>query len=103
MKVAVLERCGAELTDIIDRELVFLRVREQPERFSCHKMNVPAGWLRPDYFLTVDHPEDLALVERIYRHFSLRNDMRLADIVRFLDSDPTLPAMNAHLHEPLRD
>ena len=72
--------------------------RQQAKRFKCIKIDAPSRLLRPDYFLTVDYPEDVALQKEIFAHFGGRDDMRLEEIVAFLDANPGLPRLNSHLH-----
>jgi len=99
VRVSVLERCDRELTSVHKRENVMSFVRQHVDRFSCLKVNAPVHLLRPQYFLTVDYPEDVLLLSQIYAHFNGRNDIRLAEIIEFLDTEPTLARLNAHLHQ----
>jgi spore coat polysaccharide biosynthesis protein SpsF (cytidylyltransferase family) len=62
-------------------------------------VDAPAELLRPRYFLSVDYPEDLALLEGIYERFNRRNDMELREVVSYLDANPGLTAINAGLHQ----
>jgi spore coat polysaccharide biosynthesis protein SpsF (cytidylyltransferase family) len=101
MKVAVLEWCDRTLSGTHEREYVFHYVRRSAERFSCIKLNAPPELHRPGLFLTVDYSEDVWLARRIYQHFGGRNDMRLREIVQFLDANPEIGRVNSHLHEAL--
>lgn len=96
---SLLEKCDRELTVPDDREYVLLFARRHPERFRCIKLDAPARLQRSQYFLTVDYAEDLALQKAIYRNFGGRDDMRLEEIIAFLDANPKIAKLNSHLHK----
>jgi spore coat polysaccharide biosynthesis protein SpsF len=99
----VLEACDRELRCDDARENFMLFARQHPERFRCIKINAPPAKLRPGYFFTVDYPEDLQLQEEIYRHFDGSNQMKLEEIVKFLDARPGLSKLNSHLHHQFNE
>lgn len=90
MAVHVLEVYDRELVSPEDRELVFSIARSQPERWRSVAVNAPADVFRPQYSLSVDYPEDLEFVSAIYAHFGGRDDVRLSEIIQFLDSNPSV-------------
>ncbi len=56
------------------------------------------------YRLTVDTPEDLALIRRIYQHFTDSNDFSLREVIRLLEQNPELIRLNAEVrHKGFRD
>lgn len=95
---SLLEICDRELDSPDDREDFMGFARRRGDRFKCVKLNASPGLSRPDYFLTVDYPEDVALQEAIHAHFHGRDDMKLQEIIAFLDANPGLPRLNSHLH-----
>jgi len=95
---ALLEFCDEHLSGDEERENFAWFAKQHPKQFKCIKSDAPPHVLRPQYFLTVDYAEDLALQREIYRHFSGRDDMGLAEIVECLDANPALPKLNFHLH-----
>jgi spore coat polysaccharide biosynthesis protein SpsF (cytidylyltransferase family) len=96
--VSAIEACDRELVGGDKRELFATHIRQHPERFPCLKVSAPPELLRPGLFLTVDYPEDLALVSRVFAHFDGRDEVPLRDVVAWLDREPTIAAMNRHLH-----
>jgi spore coat polysaccharide biosynthesis protein SpsF len=96
--VAAIEACDRDLVGGAERELFATHIRQQPERFPCFKVSAPPELLRPDLFLTVDYPEDLAMVSRVFAHFGGRDDVPLRDVVRWLDREPAVATLNRHLH-----
>lgn len=59
----------------------------------------PPDLLRPQYRLTVDYPEDLDLMRRIFRSFDGRDDFTLRAVVQLLDARPDLAAINLSRRE----
>lgn len=98
MAVAVLENYDRELISPDDRELVFSIARSQSERYRCIEVDAPPEVFRPQYCLSVDYPEDLELMNVIYGHFGGRDDVRLSEIIQFLDANPSVAGLNTHLH-----
>ncbi len=96
---SLLDICDRELHSPDEREYFMSFARQQGGRFACIKLAAPARLLRPQYFLTVDYREDLALHKEIYRCFGGRDDMKLAEIIAFLDANPSLAKLNSHLHQ----
>ncbi len=79
-------------------ELVTLYIKENPERFRIARAELPEELYRPHYRLTVDEPDDLVLMGRIFDKL-YRSDSVLstADAIRLLDEEPALAAINAHI------
>jgi len=82
------------------REHVTLFVREHPERFKALKIDAPGYLRRPDYYFTIDYPEDLKLIRIIYHTLYKGNGpFPLHDAVDYLDDNPHLARINAELHQ----
>lgn len=99
VSMSALEIIDREAASKIDREHVTSFAHRDTKRFPCIKLNAPPGLRRPEYFLSVDYPEDIRLLEAVYLHFGGRDDVPLQDIVNFLDSEPSLCRINSHLHQ----
>ena len=79
-------------------ELVTLYIKENPERFRIVQEEMPAELYRPSYRLTVDEPEDLELMKRIFeRLYRPGKIIDTAEAIRLLDDEPELVALNAHV------
>ena len=83
-------------------ELVTLYVKEHPEEFHVVTGTLPEGLYRPEYRLTVDEAEDVALVREIFARLAAPGRLVSAgDAIALLDREPGLARMNAHLsHKP---
>jgi spore coat polysaccharide biosynthesis protein SpsF (cytidylyltransferase family) len=101
--VSAIEACDRVLVGDVDREPFPTYIRQHPEQFRCVKVAAPPELCRPELFLTVDYPEDLALVSHVFAHFDGRDDVPLRDVVAWLDGRPDLTAMNRHLHTVFPD
>ncbi len=77
------------------REHVMPFFYDQPERFRILLVNheVDYGTLR----WTLDTPEDLELLRRIFAHFDGRNDFSWLDVLALFEQEPELAQINAHV------
>ena len=91
----VLEQAWQEATDPRDREHVTRFIWRQKHRFMCGLLysEQDYGHLR----LTVDHPDDFALVEKIYEELYTEDRVfLLPEIVELLERNGELGKLNAH-------
>ena len=81
-------------------ELVTLYIKEHADAFRVIRAELPQELYRPEYRLTVDEPEDLVLMERIFdKLYRSGRDTALQTIeaIRLLDREPELAAINADI------
>jgi len=79
-------------------ELVTLYIKEHPEEFHIRTASLPDGLYRPEYRLTVDEAEDVALMQALFdRLAGPRRIVTTREALALLDRDPGLAALNAHL------
>jgi spore coat polysaccharide biosynthesis protein SpsF (cytidylyltransferase family) len=96
-------RCDRAFGTPAERAGVFGALLGRSSPVPAVRVPAPPALVRPDYFLTVDYPEDLKLVTTVYERFEGRSDVALADVVAWLDGRPDLVAINRHLHTPFAD
>ncbi|HZR22186.1 MAG TPA: glycosyltransferase family protein [Vicinamibacterales bacterium] len=101
---SVLEDVARLTNDPVDHEHVSLYIYEHPERFRLR--NLESG-LPERYWslrLTVDTPQDFALITAIYEAlYPAHPDFALADVIALLDRRPDLVALNADIQQkPVR-
>lgn len=89
-----LERVWSCETAAAAREHVTLAIYTTPGAFRCRAYAAPTG-TKP-YRLTVDTPEDLAVVRAVYDHFG-HDIFSWSDVVRLLDARPDIVAINRHV------
>ena len=71
---------------------------EHPERFRILRVDAPPELRRPEYRLTLDTPDDLALFAAIVEHFPGAGfALDLREVVALLDREPRLADMNRHI------
>ena len=92
-----LERSWREGLEPHHREHVDEYVGDHPELFHVERVDAPPELRRPSYRLTVDEPADLELAQALYGR--LGGAFELVDVVRLLDADPALAALNAHVRQ----
>jgi len=79
-----------------EREHVTLFIRNHPERFNIGRLTQSMDLSFHRW--TVDDPEDLDLVQRIYEALYPANAaFTTADVLAFLQSNPELMAINSHI------
>ena len=79
-------------------ELVTLYIKENPERFNVVRVELPRELYRPEYRLTVDEPDDLVLMERIFdKLYRSGAVLQTIEAIRLLDDEPELAEINAHI------
>ena len=93
VKFVALRKAWREAEEKHAREHVMPYLYEKKGRFNVLLVDQEPdlGHLR----LTVDTPEDLALIRKIYQHFDNRDDFSLNDILDLLNKSPDLLAINA--------
>lgn len=92
---SALELAWKEADQPHQREHVMPFFYDQPERFRILLVNheIDYGALR----WTLDTPEDLELLRRIFAHFQGRNDFSWLDILALFEQEPELAKINAHV------
>jgi spore coat polysaccharide biosynthesis protein SpsF len=93
-----LERSWERGEDRHRTELVTLYIKEHPEEFRVSLGRLPEGLYRPELRLTVDEPEDVELMQRIFERLA-RPGHRVGtrEAIALLDAEPALQKINAHL------
>ena len=96
---AALADVAATTTDPADREHVSLYFWTHPERYHLREVKSPEPSLG-DLRLTVDTPEDLALVRAIFeRLYPQDHGFGLGEIAALLREHPEIRALNAHVQQ----
>ena len=100
ISLTALERAHA-LTDVaFHLEHIIPYFHENPDCFSIRKVFATEEICRPEYALTVDYPEDMQLIRRIFRELKLEGDyFSLARVIKLLDEKNELRLINQHLHD----
>ncbi|HTT72465.1 MAG TPA: glycosyltransferase family protein [Anaeromyxobacteraceae bacterium] len=98
MSLSALAVAHREATAPHEREHTTPFLWERPERFRIGNVTRPGGEdLSSTYRLTIDYPEDYALIAAVYR--ALWSERRpvfpLSDVLAYLDAHPAVAARNA--------
>jgi spore coat polysaccharide biosynthesis protein SpsF len=79
-------------------ELMTLYIKEHPDEFRIATGVLPDGLYRPEYRLTVDEPEDVALMQEIFGRLAAPGKVvTTREALALLDREPELARINAHL------
>jgi spore coat polysaccharide biosynthesis protein SpsF len=95
---SALEKSHRDGEDRHRSELVTLYIKENPEKFRIVRAELPEELYRPEYRLTVDEPEDVVLMERIFdKLYRPGRRIEAIDAIRLLDEEPELAEINARV------
>lgn len=79
-------------------ELVTLYIKEHPQEFRIRALELPEGLYHPELRLTVDEPEDVALMQRLFERLAAPGHIvSTREVIALLEREPQLAALNAHL------
>lgn len=98
-----LRRCSEMVHNTESREDFVTWMRKGMHGFQCESVSADPALVRPDYFLTVDYPEDFELFVAIYRRFAFDDLIPLGAVIEFLDNHPRLLDVNRPLHTPFAE
>ena len=77
-------------------ELMTLYLKEHPAEFRIALGALPPDLYRPGYRLTVDEPEDIALMQALFARLARPGHVvTTREAIALLDADPSLAAINA--------
>jgi spore coat polysaccharide biosynthesis protein SpsF len=98
--VAALERIHAMTSEALYLEHTIPYFFHHPDQFDMLRVRAPASLNRPDWAFTVDYPEDLELVRRVFRELRAEGEhFPLARVIRLIDEKPAIRDINRHLHD----
>jgi spore coat polysaccharide biosynthesis protein SpsF len=93
-----LERSWHRGEDRHRSELVTLYIKEHPHEFAIRTAELPSGLYRPQYRLTVDEAEDVALIQGLFDRLAAPGKIvTTREAIAALDREPELARVNAHL------
>ena len=72
---------------------------DNPNLFKIIKIYSPKNICRPNYYFSVDYPEDIQLIRNIYKKLKHLGDyFSFQDVINLCDEDPKILEINKHLH-----
>lgn len=93
---SVLELMNSQLKDDMSREHVTYHIRQNPSLYNTREICAEPSLARPNWRLSIDHPEDFQLVSEILSKLIHINDViTYASLVAFLDNNKQLSEINA--------
>jgi spore coat polysaccharide biosynthesis protein SpsF len=100
ISVAALERIHAATREPLYLEHTIPYFFHHPGEFEMLRVRAPAALNRPDWAFTVDYPEDLELVRRVFRELRSEGEhFSLSRVIRLIEEKPEIREINRHLHD----
>lgn len=96
-KVSALADSACRCEDPVLREHGTLYMRQNPDIYHLYNVYAPPHLCRQDLSLEVDVVEDLEVIEAILTAFNGYDDVKLEDIIHYLNEHPTIAARNSHI------
>ncbi len=94
----VLADVARRTRDAVDHEHVSLYIYRHPEIYRLKGLVAPETLFDPALRLTLDTPQDFALIDAVFRRLLPANPaFSLADILELLRAEPNLRALNDHI------
>jgi len=81
------------------REHVTYYAYEYPDQFRSVSVEVPDELRHPELRITLDTPEDYALLQAVAQAFPKRKDIVSSEVVRYLVTHPEVAVLNAHIEQ----
>jgi spore coat polysaccharide biosynthesis protein SpsF len=95
---AALERSWTQGEARHRSELVTLYIKEHPDEFRIRTRPLPPGLYCPELRLTVDEPEDVALMQAVFARLAAPGQLvTTREAIALLLREPALARINAHL------
>ena len=102
MSFNALKKTSKEATKPYEREHVTPYIFEHPDRFSIQQVVAEPFLHEPGLRLTVDTPEDFALIQKIFDSlYDLKPNFSITDVVNLLNERQELRQINAHIQQKL--
>jgi spore coat polysaccharide biosynthesis protein SpsF len=72
--------------------------------FNIVDLEIPKKYMRRDYRLTLDYPDDFKFFKKIFKHFGENTyKTSMSEIIKYLDDNPQIVAINKHCKEMYKE
>ena len=100
ISVRALQEIARKTTEPLYLEHIIPWFHHNQNDFRYVPVNSPSHLRRPDYYFTVDYPEDLVMVKSIFEKLLVLGDyFTFQDVIQLCDDNPEILNINKHLHE----
>ncbi len=76
---------------------VSLHMKENPSSFKILNILMEHDLCRPEFRLTIDEPDDIKMIDKIYRALDKGQPLSLRDVYTWLDDNPMVAKINGHV------
>ena len=99
ISVKALKEISEKTTDPLYLEHIIPWFHNNADDYKYVPVNSPNHLRRPDYYFTVDYPEDLELIKSIFgKLIELGDFFNFSDVIKLCDNNPEILNVNKHLH-----
>ncbi|MDB9992256.1 glycosyltransferase family protein [Amylibacter sp.] len=100
ISVQALKDISEKTGDPLYLEHIIPWFHENSDDYKYIAVNSPNHLRRPNYYFTVDYPEDLKMIKSIFRELlPLGEFFSFSDVINLCDNKPDILDINKHLHE----
>ncbi len=101
VRLDTLKNIGIHACDMKYREHVTTWFHDHSDKFTITRVDVPSYLRNCNFRLTIDTPEDFALMEEIFSHFNLSSpsSLDLEAVIKFLKSHPEVASLNSNIDQ----
>ena len=93
----ILKKLHNIVTDPMSREHVTFHIRKNPNLYKIREINAPKNLIRPDWRLSVDYPEDMELMKKIFSKLYQKGSfISYEKLVNFLDAQDITQINHIH-------
>ena len=99
ISVSSLEKIHSQVDDALYKEHTIPYFFEHQDDFNIVKVLAPESIHRPDYYFTVDFPEDLEFIRSIFSRLLTEGEyFPLQRVISLIDGNSEMRDINKHLH-----
>ena len=100
ISVKALKEISNKTNDPLYLEHIIPWFHNNPDEYMSIPVNSPNNLRRPDYYFTVDYPEDLELIRSIFgKLIQLGDFFEFSEVIKLCDNNPEILDINKHLHK----
>jgi len=99
IRLETLKRIGEQARDSKYLEHVTTWFHDHNDKFTITQIEAPSYLKNCHFRLTVDTPEDFALMEKIFSQHNPSSSLDLEAVIRFLKSHPEIASLNSKIEQ----
>lgn len=99
ISVKALKDISNKTKDNLYLEHIIPWFHKNPDDYKCLAIDSPLNLRRPEYYFTVDYPEDLELIKIVFKKLRALGDFfDFDEVIKLCDDNSSILDINRHLH-----